>query len=86
MTYKVEHIVWRNTDIYDQNITGLLEVEICYHGNDDYEKIIVEGTFYNGYSGGIDTPTIKTSFGLINKNTTGVAYVRLLRVGTFVDR
>ena len=75
----IEHIVWKNWNWSDKDVTGILEISAHRHGGGS-DAIIMEGT-YNGNFRGKFSNRILT----IDEDTMGVSGITLLRVGEIVS-
>ncbi len=76
---QVEHIIWEDHSYDDTVVTGLLDIEIYWHGGGT-DRFIAEGT-YTDLGRGIFQNRL---LGQISEDTTGVSGIRLVRVGRIV--
>lgn len=78
---KIEHIVWEDSyDYTADKVSGLLEIEVYWHGGGT-DRIIAEGVFFTKGRGKFQHPVL----GKIDEDTQGVSGVSLRRVGTIVE-
>lgn len=75
---EIEHIVWEDWNYTDKNLTGILELEIYWHGGGT-DITIMQGTYTHNGRG-----KFTNSFVTIDGDTMGVSGVSLRRVGTIV--
>ena len=71
----VEHIIWEDWNWTDKNVTGILELEVYWHGGGT-DIIIMEGTYVNNGRG-----KFVNTFVTIDEDTTGVSGITLRRIG-----
>lgn len=74
----VEHIIWEDWNWTDKNVTGILELEVYWHGGGT-DIIIMEGTYVNN-----DRGKFVNSFVTIDEDTEGVSGITLRRIGQIV--
>lgn len=78
---KIEHIVWEDSyDYTADKVSGLLEIEVIWHGGGT-DRIIAEGTFFTKGRGQFKNGVL----GTVDEDTMGVSGVHLRRVGTIVE-
>lgn len=75
---KVEHIIWEDYS-YDPSVSGILELEIYWHGGDK-DIFIMQGTYYS-----LGRGSFKNTFVTIDENTMGVSGISLLRIGHLAE-
>lgn len=76
---KIEHIVWENCNWTDKKVSGILEIEVYWHGGGT-DTVIMEGTYINNGRG-----SFTNHFVSIDENTTGLSGISLRRIGTIVE-
>ena len=76
---KVEHIVWEDWNYTDKKVSGILELEVYWHGGGT-DTITMEGTYTNDGRG-----KFINTFVTIDEDTMGVSGVSLRRIGTIVE-
>lgn len=75
---KVEHIIWEDYS-YDPSVSGILELEIYWHGGGT-DLIIMQGTYTS-----LGRGSFKNTFVTIDENTMGVSGISLRRVGHLAE-
>ncbi len=76
----VGHIIWEDYRGAEPVVSGLLDIEIHWHGGAT-DRFIAEGTYTDKGRGVYQNYLL----GQINEDTMGVSGVSLRRVGTIVE-
>ena len=77
---KVEHIIWEDYHGADAVVSGLLDIEIHWHGGGT-DRFIAEGTYTDKGRGIYQNYLL----GQISEDTMGVSGVSLRRVGHLAE-
>jgi hypothetical protein len=75
---QIEHIVWEDWNYTDKKLTGILDIEVYWHGGGT-DTVIMQGTYTHDGRG-----KFANSFVTISEDTMGVSGVSLRRIGTIV--
>jgi hypothetical protein len=76
---QIEHIIWNDYD-WDETVSGILEIEIVWHGGGS-DTFISQGVYTNKGCGEFTNIIIGIK---VNEDTMGVSGVNCLRVGEIV--